>query len=201
MPHETEAKYKVDTFAAVRRALRALGAEYRWTAVQTDNYFDTPGRTLLKAGSGLRLRRVRYVRRARGRGDDRAEITFKGPVQGGRRAKVRKEVQTRLDCPEVIEEIVSCCGLAPVLVIQKRRTTYRLGRCTVELDELPMLGRFVEVEGPDERAVHRAAAKLRLAGEPIADHYVNLLVGRCPRVGQPCLEVTFDRCTPKCPHW
>ena len=200
MSDETEVKYKVDRFDRVRRALRALGAEYRATAVQTDSYFDTPDGSLLKADKGLRLRQVRYLRHARGRRDDRAQLTFKGPARRTRTVKIRREVQTHVDCPEAIGEILRCCGLSRVLVIQKRRATYRLGRCTVELDELPMLGRFVEIEGPRAGTVHAAAAKLKLPGEPITDHYIRLLMRRCRRVGRGCLAVTFDHCTPRCPH-
>jgi len=200
MGHETEVKYKVHGFEAVRRALRARGGEYQATVVQTDTYFDMPDRSLLKADQGLRLRRTRYVRHAGGRRDDRPELTYKGPVRRTDRAKVRTEVQTRLDCPEAIEQILRRCGLEAVLVVQKRRASYRLGRCRVELDELPLLGRFVEIEGPDESSVHALATRLKLPGSPITDHYINLLARRCRRVGRQCRKVTFDHCTSDCKH-
>ena len=200
MSDEIEVKYKGAGFARVRRALRGLGAAHQATVVQTDSYFDTPDGAMRRADEGLRLRRLRYLRRGRDRSGERAQLTFKGPTRRTARVKIRREVQTHVDCPAAIEEILRRFGLAPVLVVQKRRASYRLGRCTVELDELPLLGRFVEIEGPGERAVHSAAEKLALPGEPITDHYVNLLARRCPRVGRTCREVTFDRCTPDCKH-
>jgi adenylate cyclase class 2 len=195
MANETEVKYKVASFSGVRRRLRALGAQYRQTVIQTDTYIDTRGGSLRKLDSCLRLRRVRYLRRGDARRDDRPELTFKGPIRRTARVKIRKEVQTRVDCGEAMLEILASCGLAPRLTIQKRRAGYRLGPCLVELDELPIIGRFVEVEGPGERAVHAAAAKLHLPGEPITDPYVNLLRAACSRVGRKCREVTFENCT------
>lgn len=200
MGEETESKYSVDDFGRIRRRLRALGAAYQGTVVQTDTYLDSVDRSLLKSDSGLRLRRMRWLRRARGPRKLRAQLTFKGPRRRGGPAKLRTEVQTRVDDADAVEEILRACGLAPMIVVEKRRATYRLGRCTVELDELPLLGRFVEIEGPDEAAVLALADELRLPGEPIAEHYVRLLADRCGRVGNECLTVTFDRCTPRCRH-
>jgi len=195
MANETEVKYKVASFAAVRKHLRAMGARYLATVVQTDTYIDTRDGSLRKRDSCLRLRQVRCLRCAGGRWDGRPELTFKGPTRRTARAKVRKEVQTRLDCPEAILEILTSCGLGPRLIVQKRRASYRLGPCLIELDELPIIGRFVEVEGPGERAVHAAATRLHLPGEPITDHYVNLLRAGCDRVGRKCREITFENCT------
>ena len=200
MAREVEAKYRVEDFRPVRRALRAAGAEYQAAVLQTDTYLDAPDRRLLGADSGLRLRQRRYIRHVAGKRDDRPELTFKGPARAAGRVKSRLEVQTRLDCADAILAILRGCGFEPMLVVQKRRATYRLGRCLIELDELPMLGRFVEIECPGERAVGRLAARLKLHGEPIVDHYVNLLRGRCGRVGERCRQVTFEACTPACGH-
>ena len=37
--------------------------------------------------------------------------------------------------------------------IEKKRRLWRLSDCEVALDELPLLGCFVEIEGPDERTI------------------------------------------------
>jgi adenylate cyclase class IV len=62
---------------------------------------------------------------------------------------------------------------------QKRRTTYRLGRCLVELDELPMLGAFIEIEGPSERQVFAVAGKLGLGDESIKISYSHMMAEAC----------------------
>jgi len=203
MPHEKEAKFRVESFGPVRRALRRAGAVYVQTAVQTDCYFDTPDRRLLAADQGLRIRRVRLLRAARSGADARPLLTFKGPAGGSRRVKIRREIQTRVDDAEAVAAALAAAGLLPVLTVQKRRASWRLGGCLIELDELPVIGRFVEVEAPDEQHIERARRTLGLPGEPIADHYLSMLTRACPRAGRTCLAATFDRVTgcggPQCP--
>jgi adenylate cyclase class 2 len=193
MSEEIELKVAVEGFRAVRRAIRAAGGEHLGTFLQADRFFDTPDRRLRKADCGLRIRTVRVLRGAARRSDSRPMVTFKGPRQGRRRAKVRAEHQTRVDDAELLVRVFAACGLAPVLTIEKRRSSYRLGRCLIELDEVPVIGRFVEIEGPDEDAIEAARGRLHLVGETITDPYVDLVAARCGGIDT-CREVTFERC-------
>ena len=183
MSHETETKFKVAGHAAVRRRLRAAGATYLGTVLQTDCYYDTPERMLLGRECGLRIRRARSLRRGADKLDARPLLTVKGPGKGTPNAKVRRELQTHLDDPAAVEEIFEAVGLAPTMTVQKRRASYRLGRCLVELDELPLIGCFVEIEAPSEKAILAVSRQLHLAGPPITDHYVNLVLAARRRGG------------------
>jgi predicted adenylyl cyclase CyaB len=194
MPHETEMKFKVDRLSSVARRLAALGARRLYTVLQEDCYFDSPRRRLLRSGCGLRLRTQRLLRTGCGRLDVRPELTYKGPARRGCRAKLRPEYQTHIDDASAVATVLEACGLRPMLHLQKRRASYRLNRCTVELDELPVLGCFVEIEGPGEASIERACRALHLAGPPIRSHYVRLLQARCGRAGRQCREVTFRTC-------
>ncbi len=199
MTQEMEMKFRVSDLAAVARRLRALGADRLHTALQDDRYFDLRRHRLLRRGCGLRLRTSRLLRAGRGRLDGRAELTYKGPARRGRKAKVRPEHQSRVDRPAAVEAVLLACGLRPMLHLQKRRATYRLGRCTVALDELPVLGCFVEIEGPTEAAIERLRTRLALPGRPIRQHYVKLLQARCARAGYRCRQATFSTCR-RCAH-
>jgi predicted adenylyl cyclase CyaB len=198
MPQETEIKFKVDDLRTTERRLQALGASYLGAVFQTDAYFDTPRKRLLAADSGLRLRTARCIKAGVEPMKAGALLTFKGPARRGGKAKVRSEYQTRVDDPTAAAEILAACGLRPMLTIQKRRASYRLGRCRVELDRLPMLGCFVEIEAPGEGAILALAAKLGLRGEPIKTHYVNLLQARCKRIGRGCNTAGLVRCDRQC---
>jgi len=178
MGDEIETKFRVSSFAAVRRALAAAGARYLSTVVQTDSFFDTAERSLLASGGGLRLRRTRALRSAGPRVDARPLVTFKGPVKARRKAKVRRELQTHCDEPGVMEQILRAIDLRKALTVEKRRASYKLGRCRVELDEVASLGRFVEIEGPSEKAVLATAEKLGIPGETIKLGYAELLAKR-----------------------
>ena len=192
MPNELEAKLKVASLSPVRRALRAAGAEHIETVLQTDLYFDTPGAELRRSDCALRIRRCRHLR-GKGKGESGgACVTFKGSRAPHRRIKVRREVQTHVEDGDALAEVFGACGLKPVMKVQKRRASYRLGRCRIELDELPLIGCFVEVEGPSERAIAAARRKLSLEGRPILRPYVELLAEHCRKNRLPCREIVFD---------
>ena len=201
MSHEIEAKFKVADFRAVRGRLARLGAVYLGTDLQTDSYYDTPDRRLLSEDKGLRIRLTRRLRGPSPTGgeapkaDTRALLTYKGPADGHKRAKIRREIQSRVDSHQALDDILSALGLAPTLTIQKKRASYRLGSCLVELDELPVLGRFIEIEAPTQRQIEAVRGKLDIQSEPCTDHYITLLTRACSRVSGACLEVTFDNCT------
>jgi len=175
---ETEIKFAVRGFTAIRRALKARGAKYVSTVIQTDRFFDTADKSLLACGSGLRVRQTRMLRSAGQGVDARPLFTFKGPIARGRRAKIRRELQTHCDRPAAMEQILRAIGMKDCITVKKRRTSYRLGRCLVELDEVERLGRFVEIEGPGEQAVLAVGEKLNLAGESITMGYAEMLSAR-----------------------
>ncbi|MBI5726070.1 MAG: class IV adenylate cyclase [Planctomycetes bacterium] len=173
MTDEIEAKIRVRDFTALRRRIAALGGRLLGSAVETDRFFDTPGRRLMKMDCGLRLRTISRPSGSRKK-EAGALLTYKGPRKADARAKVRREIQTRLADPRAIADILGMLGLRPSAVVRKHRTTYRLGRCLVELDRLPGLGRFVEIEGPSRAAVTEVRKKLGLAGPLVMESYVRM---------------------------
>jgi len=198
MKHEIEMKFPIADLPALRKTVVRAGGEYAGTVLQTDCYFDTPELSLLAQDRGLRLRtseRLGGKGGSRGkRPADSAMVTYKGPRKAQGRAKNRVEIQTTVGDAGAVGDMLEQLGLTRRLIVQKRRSTYRLGRCLVELDELPILGAFVEIEGPGARAIEAVARKLGLTGEPTRSHYVQLVCEACRHVNGRCLEVTFARC-------
>ncbi|HOD84492.1 MAG: CYTH domain protein [Planctomycetes bacterium ADurb.Bin126] len=192
MPQEIEIKLRVDDFDDLRRSLRRAGAEYHCTLLQTDRYLDTPDKTLMRRGGAMRLRVAKYLHYKAGPRDPRPQLTLKGKLAGGKLTKQRMEIQTHVDDQEAILEILASLGFAPHLTVQKRRIVYKLGRCSVEMDELPLIGRFVEIEGPSEPQVLAAAKRLGLTGESILTSYVHLLLHHCRQAGQDKNEFVFE---------
>jgi len=179
--HETEAKLAVTDPEPVRQALLAAGAVPLGSFLQTDRFFDWPDGPLRRADSALRLRTVRRLDGSAGGAPD-SVLTYKGPQQasgGAARLKVRREVETAIGDAEAAAEILQAAGLRRAVTVQKRRASWQLGSCRVELDELPLLGCFVEVEGPDEPAIVAALEALALASLPrITKSYLHLLADR-----------------------
>src|SRR5438105_877599 len=172
MPVEIEIKLKVDHLAPIRDRLRQLGAKRVGEVMETNIFFDTPDRALLASDCGLRLRRARDLERG---GDDRLVLTYKGP-RGEGEVKRREEIEVAVDRMEPTVKLLEHLGYAPMLTFEKRRESWMIDRCKVELDLLPHLGSFVEIECPTEADVLRIRSKLGLAGvPPITSTYADLV--------------------------
>jgi adenylate cyclase class 2 len=160
MATELEAKMRVPDHVAVREALRAHGATRVGSVMELNTFFDTKDRALLAQDKGLRVRHACDFET----GDERHVITYKGPQQAGE-LKRREEIEFAADDGEQAALLLERLGYGPTLSFEKRRETWRVDDCLVELDELPQLGCFVEIEGPDEEAVLAVRETLDL------DHY------------------------------
>ena len=114
------------------------------------------------------------------------------PSRPSRQAKVRPEVQARLDDAPGAVDLLEAMDLMLTFTVQKRRASYRLADCLIELDDLPLIGCFVEIEVPAESDVAEMAARLGLPGPPITEHYVNLLAAACKKAGLPADGATFE---------
>ena len=170
MPIEIEAKMRVNDFAAVREALKSAGAEQRGQVLETNTFFDTKDRSLLAKDSGLR---VRVNRHADGR--QTFLITFKGPMRAGD-LKTRDEIEIAIDNPNNAAQMLNRLGFEAELSFEKRRESWQLDDCHIELDEMPYLGKFVEIEGPNEPVVMRLRQKLGLDDLPLEKKgYITLL--------------------------
>ena len=162
MAIELEAKIEVADLAAVRERLRAAGATGGSRALEVNTFFDTPGHTLLGRDSGLRLRHARDL----DNGEERHQLTYKGRQESGA-LKRREEIEVGITDDAGMTTLLDRLGYAPGLTFEKRRETWHLGGCTIDLDELPQLGTFVEIEGPDEACIMGVRQALGLASEPL----------------------------------
>lgn len=187
MPLEIELKVKLQDFDAVRQALSASGAKHIGAVLETNTFFDTPDRKLLSQDKGLRLRRTHDSRTA----EEHFIITVKGPAQPGV-LKTREEYETDVDDGPRATAVLQALGFFPELSFEKRRESWTLDGCKIELDELPLLGRFVEIEGPDEATVLRVRQRLGLADlPPIKTGYISMLTRHLQETGDPRKSITF----------
>lgn len=165
-PVETETKFRVADRGALEVRLAALGAVPGPVDAETNVLYDHLDGTLQKSGCALRVRTI-------GEG---GLLTFKGParVEGG--VKSRRELETGVDAPGRLAEMLLELGLFPRFRYEKRRTTWRFSdaaRPLVVIDETP-IGLFAEVEGEDA-AVRALCGELGVAERDwIAESYVTL---------------------------
>ncbi|MHC4477619.1 MAG: class IV adenylate cyclase [Planctomycetota bacterium] len=169
MGTEIEAKLKVDSHVEIVRNLEQCGGEFAAEHLQTDVYFDDANRTLTKTDRCLRLRRE-TVGEAQ-----RILLTYKGPKQVDD-FKKREQIEIELSGADSAGKLLSALGYEEALTFEKKRRMWHLGECEVALDQLPLLGSFVEIEGPDGDKIAEAKEKLRLGHlAHIADSYACLV--------------------------
>jgi adenylate cyclase class 2 len=188
MPQEIEAKIKVDSFAPVRAKLEQAGAKFVGDYLETNVMFDTEDRALLAADKGLRVRCARNLADK----SENSTVTYKGPRAHSNlksRPETELEVADFHDAIELLEQL----KYIQVLSFEKRRQSWELGGCKVELDELPHLGCFVEIEGRSEQAIKDVQKALGLAERPIVKTaYEGLMMGYLQDKGASTRAVSFS---------
>ncbi|UCD28381.1 MAG: class IV adenylate cyclase [Planctomycetota bacterium] len=189
MSLEIEAKIKVDSHQKIRAKLVELGADRIGQVFEKNHIFDNAQRTLLAGGRGLRIRSCRSLE---GEASS-ASITFKGP-QLDKDLKVREEITTGIDNPQNACTLLKALGYLEFLYFEKRRESWRLDNCKIELDEVPYLGHYVEIEGPNQQQVHRLTESLGLHTLPnITKSYIALLIEYCQQQGIDSSQITFEQ--------
>ena len=169
MRTEIEAKLKVESHKEVIEKLDELGAEFLAEQLQEDSYFDDADRTLTETDRCLRLRQLLVGK------SERFFLTYKGAKEKDE-FKKRQEIEIEIKGADSVEKLLSALAYEKVLVFEKRRRIWRLGDCKVALDELPLLGNFVEIEGPDDKKIAAIQRNLGLADLPhIGKSYASLV--------------------------
>jgi adenylate cyclase class 2 len=180
---EIEAKLKVDSLETVERRLVECGGSFVRETIQTDRYYDTADRELTRTDKALRLR-------ADSKGEqERFVLAYKGPKE---RAdyKQRVELETEVSDAEAMELLLGELGYVKALAFNKRRRLWQLQGCEVALDELPLLGAFVEIEGPDSDTIARVQAMLGLSDAPhIMDSYASMVDERLTQLAMQTREI------------
>jgi adenylate cyclase class 2 len=180
---EIEAKLKVESLEEIKHRLTGLGAEFLQEQLQTDCHFDDANGTLQKTDCCLRLRQQVAD------GGERFFLTYKGAKEKSS-FKKRQEIEVEVPDSESVQKLFSSLGYEKVLVIQKKRFTWRLKDCEVALDELPLIGYFVEIEGPDEGKIADVQKSLGLSGLPhVKRGYRALVTARLRELGKEQREV------------
>jgi adenylate cyclase class 2 len=166
---EIEAKLKVDSLSETERKLGELGAKFLGEQLQTDYFFDDANTTLTKSDKCLRLRKQKS-------GDsEKYFLTYKGSREDSN-LKKRQEIESEINDAGSFYKLLSVLGYEQVLVVEKKRCLWQLEGCEVALDNLPDLGDFVEIEGPDEKNIAKVQNILGLSELPhISKSYATLL--------------------------
>lgn len=169
MKIEIETKIRVESFDSVINRLKEACAALEGKVLQRDTFFVDKEKKLIATDRGLRLRRQISD------GVETVILTYKGERQK-KVLKSRREIEVEVDSFESMKDILLALGFEKGIAFEKRRDYWSLDECEICLDELPMLGKFVEVEGPGEEAIFRVLDKIGLsASDHISESYSKML--------------------------
>lgn len=146
---EVEVKIRIDSIEKTAEKIVASGAELMKERHREENtLYDFPSHSLFRQKHALRLRTA----------NKKTFLTFKGSPLKSRKFKIREEYETEVKNGKQMKKILKELGFIPVFQYQKYRTTYRLKKCKLCLDETS-IGSFLELEGEQSHIV-RAAESL-----------------------------------------
>ncbi len=172
MYSEIEAKLKVDSLGEVETRLKDLDAEFIEEQVQSDCHFDDADATLTNSDRCLRLRKQISG------GYTRYFLTFKGPREQSN-FKKRQEIEIEIADADSTEKLLKALGYDKTLSVEKKRRLWQFHGCEIALDELQLLGDFVEIEGPDDEIIAEVQKILGLENlSHIPKSYASLIVDK-----------------------
>ncbi|WP_433521645.1 class IV adenylate cyclase [Nocardia pseudovaccinii] len=149
MKHEYEAKFLSIDVEEVRAKLIALGATRSFPrTLLTRKIFEDEA---LTQGAWVRLRNE----------GTRSTLTLK-QVTDASTIDGTTEIETTVGDLPAMAEILTRLGLREVRYQENYREEWQLGDTVFDIDTWPSLPTFLEIEGPDEATVRRAATSLSL---------------------------------------
>jgi len=173
MAVEIEAKMQLQDPREMALRLRASGAVAMGEFLEINSFYDTKDCQMLARDEGLRLRILKNLKS----GQETYVLTHKGPNLPGT-LKMREETELAVDNARAAEKLLEHLGFVRWLRFEKRRDSWEFEGCKIELDRLPVLGSFIEIEGPTEAAVMAAREKLGLTSWPLVKKGYAKMVGK-----------------------
>jgi predicted adenylyl cyclase CyaB len=130
------------------------------------------------------------------RSDGRLTLTYKEPHADpalGSRFKAKQESELELSDLETMRHILHRLGFTSERVYEKYREHFtHPDGSAAELDRLPHMGHFLELEADPER-IERIAAQLGLElTDGLRENYFALFTDHCRQTGLDCRDLKFE---------
>ncbi len=183
---EIELKLKVEDFEPIVEKLKQSGAQFEGDFLQTDSYYDDAEDSLINSDRCLRIRKHKNHL------GEAIELTYKG-ARENHRFKTRREIGLKVEKAQELAEVFEHLGFKERLTFEKKRSLWDFLDCKIALDELPLLGKFVEIEGPGDAVIEEAQKQLGLGSiEHTPQSYAHLMEEAIKKNGLKKKKITFD---------
>lgn len=144
---ENEVKFRIGDTRPVEEKLRSAGAKLIESGLERN----------IRYGNDF-LRKSKDLLRLRSYGGS-AVVTHKRKLASVKEYKVREETEITVSSFESARKILEAIGFEKAWIYEKKRQVWVLDGVEVLIDELPLIGNFVEIEGSNEE-IERTAGKL-----------------------------------------
>jgi len=179
---EKEAKFFIRDHKKIEQRIKKLDGKIIQPRVLESNLrFDTPAKDLSASYQVLRLRQ-----------DMRARLTYKGPADPKSEVSARLEYEVDVGDIAAAERILEALGYEIITIYEKYRSSFSLDDAEISLDEMPF-GKFIEIEGEDEKQIQQIAVKLNLKWENRTSlSYLRIFSRVKDQMGLSMRDLTFD---------
>ncbi len=147
---EIEVKFLEVNVPKMRKKLLELGFKHFPRELEVYQYFDFPDKSVSKKGL-LRIRKEH----------GKAMLVFKTRKKFST-AKEMFETEVEVSDFEKTVQILEALGLECVSDCEKKRESFQKGKFSVEIDTLPGIPAFLEIEGPNISEIAKLVQKLGL---------------------------------------
>lgn len=146
---EIEAKVLEINRKEIEKKLKNVGAKKHGTIKMKAAYFDFPAGSLKKQGKVVRLRL-----------EGKDAVFCLKCRKAKSKLKNMEELETKVENFNETKKMLLGLGLLQEREFSKTRTSYKLGKASIELDKMPGIPLFLEIEAPSEKLVIQTAKKL-----------------------------------------
>lgn len=154
---EVEVKLPISDKERVEQGLKSIGFILGKLLKESDIYYNSAVYDLKKKDMALRIRSCEDMIS----GKTKTVITYKGPKLDDI-SMTRKELETKVEDAEVLQEILSGIGFQPVCPVIKLRQYYHMNNMTACVDQVEKLGDFLELELIVEVEEERKSALIQI---------------------------------------
>ena len=184
MALEAEIKIPVNDLETVKKRLKQEGFQETEVCREEDTYSNSPYYDMKEKDKALRIRRSRNMQT----GEEWAQLNCKG-AKLDQISMARKELETEIREPEIIEGILKELGFEPLSIqVIKTRRTLSNGEITAAADRVEGLGEFLELEiiaereNQREECLEKISRILRAIGykmeQTVRTSYLSMLFGK-----------------------
>ena len=182
---EIELKFPLDEPESMRKRLLELGFVSRGKVFEYNLVLDTPGRDLDSQGRLLRLRSAEGFK-----------LTYKEPLEEGglsQRFKAKKESELELSSLDTMRHIFHRLGFTAERAYEKYREHFtRENDVSAEIDRLPHMGWFLELEAAPEKIEEIAGSLGLQMSEGLRENYFELYTEYCRKMGCEAGDMRFS---------